>query len=295
MRMTTMTALALAGALGWPVVAGAAGDDEPIAYGQMVMAGRVDDPRITESSGIAASRLEAGTLWTHNDSGGDARLFQLEADGALRRAVDVDLPRPTDWEDICSFELDGQAWLLVGDIGDNGGRRRHVTLWLIAEPPAGATTATPARRIDVRFADGPRDCESLAFDPVTRQVILISKIDPRRDFEGFAGVYVLDLSEASTKKPVVVDRAATLQLKIPTAADVSPDGRRCMVTTYGDVYVYRRAEGQGWAEAFASEPQRVFMGPRGQCEAGGYDADGRAMVFTSEGVGRVLWKVSPAE
>ena len=37
------------------------------------------DERITESSGLAASRRHPGTVWTTNDSGDEARLFAVDA------------------------------------------------------------------------------------------------------------------------------------------------------------------------------------------------------------------------
>ncbi len=284
----------------------------PIDYGPMRIAGAITDAQITESSGLAAARAvgNEGMLWTHNDSGDLPRLFLLSDRGTVKATYRVDVPFATDWEDMCSFELDGEPYLLVGDVGDNGHQRARVTLWLIPEPTFDAERASelpgaftqklkPTRRIDVTYADGPWDCESVAFDPVRREIVLITKVDPRRPPVGRAGVYVLGLPDevASPEHagPIVVERAAELSLRITTAADISPDGLRIVVGTYGDAWQTVRQPDESWAQAFARPATLVALGPRGQSEAIAYDADGQTLVLTAEGVGKPVWRVSPRE
>ena len=44
--------------------------------------GTIQNSSINEASGIAASRMNANVLWTHNDSGDSARVFAMTAAGA---------------------------------------------------------------------------------------------------------------------------------------------------------------------------------------------------------------------
>jgi len=277
-----------------------------IEYAPMQIAGAVTDAQITESSGLAAARAagNAGMLWTHNDSGDVPRLFLLSARGTLKATFRVDVPFATDWEDLASFELDGEPYLLVGDIGDNAHRRKRVTLWLIPEPMFDPQRTSgfdlkikPTRRIDFTYADGPWDAESLAFDPAQREIIVVTKVDPRRPPVGLAGVYVFPLPDHDTPpevaEPIVAERAVELSLRITTAADVSPDGRRLVVATYGDGWQYVRRENESWPQALARPGTVVPLGPRGQSEALAFAADGHTLMLTAEGVGKPLWKVSP--
>ncbi|MEM9881603.1 MAG: hypothetical protein AAF800_01645 [Planctomycetota bacterium] len=278
---------------------------EAVAYGPMVEVGRLQDARIDESSGVAASRVAEGQFWTHNDSGGEARLFRFDRGGETTAVVRLDAPRPRDYEDLASFVWNGRPWLLVADVGDNQAVHDFVTLWMLPEPDG--TRRSEAVRVDVRYADGPRDCEAVAVDPVRGQVLLISKVDPRKVLRGggepVAAAYGFDLRDALRRLrdgggdagPLVVPRLAVLPLAIATGADVSPDGRRCVVLTYGDAWVFTRGEEQTWAEAFAVPPTRVPLGPRGQSEAVAFAADGRTLVVTTEGVNRPWWEVRPAE
>ena len=283
---------------GLPTLAAA----EPIAYGPMEAAGRVSDERIDESSGLAASRLHPGMLWTHNDSGDGPRLYLIDETGATRGSWVMPEATAFDWEDMCSFELDGKVYLLIGDVGDNRRRRNSVTLYLVEEPGEIKKDGVlpVVRRVEVTYADGPHDVESMGFDPERREVVLISKEWPDEETltVGRAGVYVLPFDApsaeaASAASPHVLDRVAELALTIPTGMDISPDGRRAVVTTFGDAFGYERGEGETWAEAFARPGVPIALGPRGQNEAVAYGMDGVTLWFTSEKAGQALWRVEP--
>ncbi len=83
----------------------------------------VEDPELNEASGLAMSLQHKDAVWIHNDSGDTARLFLVGLDGKTRAVVHLNQHKPLDWEDMCSLEIDGQAWLLIGDIGDNSRTR----------------------------------------------------------------------------------------------------------------------------------------------------------------------------
>lgn len=275
-----------------------------IDYGPMRVAGRLGDPRVNESSGLALSHANsdaAAHFWTHNDSGDTPRLFLMTANGVVVHEIRLDVPRAIDWEDMCSFVHDGVPYLLVGDVGDNEHRRRRVTLWLLRDPAwaAGQTDGTPqtvpaVRKIDFTYADGPQDCESIAFDPTSNTVVIVTKILPQRTTTiDTAGVYLLPLPEADTDDAVVLERVADLPLRITVGMDISPDGRRAVVATYGDGWEFARGDGDTWADAFARPPRQIALGPRGQSEAVAYGPDGATLYFTAEGEKKPVWKVAP--
>ncbi|MEJ1973596.1 MAG: hypothetical protein WDM96_14385 [Lacunisphaera sp.] len=88
-------------------------------YTGPIEVGRLAEPRNLEASGLAVSRRTPGLLWTHNDSGGEPILFALNTDGTLRGTLQLAGVTNRDWEDVAAFELDGQAWLMAAEIGDN--------------------------------------------------------------------------------------------------------------------------------------------------------------------------------
>ena len=247
-------------------------------------------------------------------------LYQLDRAGAVSASVTLNARGTLDIEDVCSFEWNGVPQLAVADTGDNRRKRASVSVMLLEEPEPrpgqNLRRYSVSRRIYFTYADGPQDCESIAFDPETRSLLLVTKSWP--DMETLsvppAGLYVLPLdggvkddsgdpvdaevnaaadADGTAAAPRVLQRVADLTLKVTTAADVSPDGRRLMVLTYGDAYQYVRAEGQTWAEAVAVSPTRVALGPRGQSEGLCFGRDGRTLWISSEGLNQPLYRVSP--
>ena len=71
--------------------------------------------------------------WNYNyKAAGDAIGF----DGKLRGSVRLAGMKNIDWEDMASFELDGRAWLMVGDIGENITRKTGAAVYVVPEPSA---------------------------------------------------------------------------------------------------------------------------------------------------------------
>ncbi len=106
-RGLTATALGLLLAAGLPAAAGA---EDTVAF-------EIEDPRITESSGLAAD-VANGLYWTVNDSGDGGTVYGLEDDGSLRGTLNF-RAQPTDVEAVA---VDGDR-LYVADIGDNEASR----------------------------------------------------------------------------------------------------------------------------------------------------------------------------
>ena len=92
------------------------------------------DRRIRESSGVVASRKHPGLLWTINDSGGDPMLFLTDTTGASLGAFTLSAATNVDWEALGRGRCGEDECLYIGDTGDNGERRRSVTLYRIHEP-----------------------------------------------------------------------------------------------------------------------------------------------------------------
>ena len=265
----------------------------PIPYGPGKEIARLANPEITESSGLAPSRIRPGAFWTHNDAGDKPRLFAFNDKGADLGAYMIQGATAVDWEDMASFSIGKRPYLLVGDVGDNQVRRKSYTLYLVAEPPVAAEPPRPASlplaaRMDFTYEDGPHNCESLAVDPVRREILLVSKTA-----EAGCKVYVLPLPREARVRDLVAKAVATLQVPTTTAMDVSPDGLRAVVLTYTDAYEYTREAKEDWGAAFGRAPRTIRMPPRPQGESICYGPDGRTLYLTSERAPSPLLQVSP--
>ena len=163
-----LTATCLAGCSGSDASAGR-------APGQMefVAAGRVENDKINEASGLARSQRQPGVLWTMNDSG-KPWLYAIGLDGAHLGRVDLNDSDNRDWEDLASFMLDGDPYLLVADIGDNQARYKKRTLYIAKEPRVDDDKTRVDWEIDFEYPNGPRDAESAAVDIENQRVLILS-------------------------------------------------------------------------------------------------------------------------
>lgn len=270
-------------------------------YSGPIEAGRMAEPRNLEQSGLAVSRRTPGLLWTHNDSGGEPTLFALNLDGSLRGSIQLTGVTNRDWEEVAAFELDGKAWLMAAEIGDNFAKHAQSMLHVIAEPdaarldPAKPLALAPDYTIHFSYEDGPRDCEALAVDPQERVIYLLTKRDlPNR-------LYRLPLAAAPADKAAVahfigtiwefpqpdgVQRLSPLPAVglsgWPTAMNFLPDGSGALVLTYGGIYLFPRRPGESWPAAFTHEPHRLPPFQLPQAESIAVTPDGSEIYLCSE-------------
>ena len=261
----------------------------------------VQDPQIQEASGIAASRTTENAVWMHNDSGDTPRLFLVDLNGTTRAIVHVTGVKATDWEDMCSFELDGESWLLIGDFGDNGNNRGKQTascqLLLLREPKppafdrkkgAAETSVDVIRTITFEFPEGPQNCESLAVDTVSRTILMVTKTDPFH-----SALYSLPLTLTSGKERLKAVKLASLGVTYATAMDVSPDGHQLVVVDMFSGAMLTRSDpkSESWTDACRRPVTVLNLPRRKQGETVCFTADGKAILLNSEGMSQPLWRI----
>jgi hypothetical protein len=270
MRSRLAVAALLASALLWPAAPALAQES-----GEAVVVTRLADPRIVESSGLALSRRHPGVVWTHNDSGDQARLFAVGSDGRTRAVLTLAGVEARDWEAVAAGRDDrGRPALFAGDIGDNNGVWPEVAVYRVTEPAVLRDATVPAVRYRLRYADGPRDAEALLIDPRSNRLYVATKaqiggglyqapsrLDP-------TGINVLH--HIARVPPVVTDGAFL------------PSGRGFVLRDYQQAHVYT---GPGRRVGSFDLPLQ-FQG-----ESLTVSADGRSLLVGSEGPGSELWRV----
>lgn len=247
----------------------------------------LDCEAIGESSGIALSTRDAQVVWTHNDSGDRARVFALNRIGKLVAEVHVDGAKSLDWEDMCSFERNGQHWLAVGDVGDNDVRRKSVVIYVIEEPQLpdrvkGRLNAKVAMELNVRYPDGPLNCEALAYDPLQEKFVLCSKETFR------TRLFEVKMPKEPGRHEIVAEQFGVLAVPIVTGADISRDGQRLILATYGPGGLLQRTAASGgsdakWNTADTHLFRAVELPARRQGESVCFDLIPDSLILTSEG------------
>ena len=254
---------------------------------------------LLEASGMQASFSREGDFFVHNDEG-EPVLYAIDQTGADHGSVLIVPAKNKDWEDITSVPVDEGRWLVVGDIGDNKAKRKSIKLYFVEEPKPGEFDRYSGRldlkhTISLKYPDGPRDCESMAFDPVSNQILLLSKRDKP------ARLYAIDLETALTegkaelaflgaiaslRPPTSRDRfkwgGKTDFISQPTGFDISSDGSYAVVITYRSLYRFRRKPGEDMISALQRKPDEVVGPPSIQNEAISFSADGKSIYVTTE-------------
>lgn len=281
------------------------------AFADAVAVGAISNERVREASGLAPSRRRADMLWVLNDSGNTPDLFAVTTNGTGVGVLRVEGVQNEDWEDLASFQMDGQPWLLVADCGDNPGFRDECLLHVVPEPPAApAMTARPAWTIRYRYEDGARDCESVAVDAPRKRVLLLSK-DSHTPV-----LYELALSPADRSALQTARRIGEIRTIPPpvgglsrgilarigsltTAMDLTEDGRRLAVLTYEHGYLFERGTNEEWSAVLPRPPARIELPEVAPAtvrkrEALCWGAGGRDLFVTGEQTPAPILHLAPA-
>ena len=270
--------------------------DADVAFDQTIfggpeMMGLLEHNPIREASGIVASRANPDVLWTHNDSGDEPRLYAFNTRGEHLGVYTLEGAEARDWEDIAlgPGPEPGQAYLYIGDIGDNYQQYEVTYVYRVPEPVVDAqqapldTTLADVATIRLRYPDGRYDAETLLLDPLTKDLYVITKRSTQ------VGVYRTAFPPSTT---AVNDLEPVMQLalaRVPDASsggqgavagDISPSGLEVLIKTYDRVYYWSRDSTA--APLFATTPVTLPYDVEPQGEAIGWAGDGNGYFTISE-------------
>ncbi|GAA4043690.1 hypothetical protein GCM10022233_11120 [Streptomyces shaanxiensis] len=233
----------------------------------------IKDPRITESSGLAASRQHPGVYWTHNDQDEGAYLYAVDSSTgetvATITMTGVGTPR-----DVEAIAIGPGNEIYVGDIGDNDGVEwPYVWVYRLPEPKTLKDQTIRATQYVVKYSDGTRDAESLVVHPKTGRVYIIDKLEDGGHL--YEAPAKLSPNGTNVFKPITpVDLWAT-------DAAFSPDGRTLAVRGYFGGIAY------DWNGGKLKRLERISV-PLGQGESVSYSPDGTKLMLGSEGAGSAV-------
>jgi hypothetical protein len=253
------------------------------------------DRALRETSGLAVSVRYPDVVWSHNDSGDDARVYALDRSGAVVARLDLEGIEARDWEAMdrgpCALDP-GTECLYLADTGDNVRRRDVLVIHLVPEPDpyADLETVSPEGSLRYLYPDGPRDAEAVAV-AADGTVVIVTKgrageirlfsIDPeavRRAIRDDAPVQL----DAGTRLPIEPDWDVG---RVATGAAFRPDGGVLAVRTLSEIYFF------GWPDLDEVAPPCFLGRQEPQGEAIAWEPSG-AILLSSEtnarGPGRLL-------
>ena len=216
--------------------------------------------------------------------------------GRVHAIVDLKGVDAVDWEDMCSFTWNDQAYLAIADCGDNAFRRKHITIYGFKEPdikliPTGADgkDAKPDKikvevdfEIKVKYPNGPLNCEAMTYDPWRRQFLLASKEQLQSQ------LFVVPFDPKDHKQDSTARPLGVFPIPVVTGATISDDGRLLALGTYGPTCLLRRntdtpAADARWISKLGDDLELIPAPMRKQGEAICFDKSGQKLLMTSEG------------
>lgn len=267
-------------------------------YLPAVMLAEVETDKLREVSGIAASRKHKNIFWVHNDSGDGPYVYALESSGKLKGALRVKGATAEDWEDMSLASCNkNKTCLYLGDIGDNGEKRRFVVVYTVEEPESISDKPIPLKqRLILYYPDAPHNAETLLVSAQTKSIYIVTK-----ERNGTAGVYKTPLPDTgNVEASFTMQKIAELNLlKLSgysntavvkaTGGDISPDGKRMILRTYGFAMEFQLNGKEPFDAIFQKKPAVVETPVEPQGEAIAYTADGNGLVTLSEGKHQPLY------
>jgi hypothetical protein len=233
------------------------------------------DPRFTEISGMTPSIRHPGVLWIHNDSGGGAKIYAVDAATCKTLAtLTITGARARDFEAIASGrDAQGKPVLWLGDIGDNLDSWTSVEILKIKEPKHLRSRTVSATAYSTTYADRPHNAETLLADPFRERLWLVTKQ------LAHGSLYRLP----SPLRMGVLNTAKKLRREggLITDGAISPQGDRYVLRDYVDAVIY---EGLPPGREIA----RVHLPFQLQGEAISWSPDGYSLLIASERDGRLI-------
>jgi hypothetical protein len=256
--------------------------------------GTLDNPKIMEASGIAASRKNPGYFWVNNDS--DAAgpiLYLIDSLGKGKKEYVLGGAIQRDWEDIAVVgESDGSATVYVADFGDNFlDNTNHAIYWFkdlkITTNPY--TVLTDVNKLTFRLPDGFHDMETLLIDQKTKDIFVISKRENNKRLYKIPAAKVVNATTVTAEfiEELTFSVPFTNDLKIQqayylTGGSVSPDNSEILIRNYIGAYYWKRKSGESIPDALLRGAKAVPYKLEPQGEGITFSHDGSGYYTISE-------------
>jgi hypothetical protein len=202
---------------------------------------------------MAASRLVPDRLYHVNDSWRSNPVFFItDLDGQNLQSVSIQYAptdRAVDIEDMDVGRCGDTSCLFIGDVGDNLKSRATIRIVVIEEVSETSTLVEAKQTLSLRYPDGAHDAESLAVHPngdiyiLTKETVSLLGTAPARLYKlpratwETAGEDVLTLEYVgSIDLRALSGTTVNVFSHLATGMDISGDGSRLLVLTYGEVF-----------------------------------------------------------
>lgn len=235
-----------------------------------------------ELSGIAASKINKGILYVHDDNK-NMPIIITNTKGDDLGLILLDNAPTINPEDISvgPGPDPSKSYIYYADIGDNNTNRSSVNVYRLEEPvltnpnPQTQIHLTP-ERIQLKYPTGSFNAETILVDPLTKDIYIATKESNRTTI--YIAPYPQSTTSITTLKPIV-----KANFDLLTSGDVSPDGKEILLRNKGQIFYWQRDPQKTIAATILSKPFRApYIGNEPQGEGVGFAADGSGYYTDTE-------------
>jgi hypothetical protein len=257
---------------------------------------------LDEASGMAASAIAEGRLYHTNDTWSPSPVFFVTDEmGQTLQTVGLEElssnGRLDDIEDMDVGACGDQSCLFIGDIGDNSSKRPELRIFVIEEFTGVPASVPPKQILRVQYPDGSHDAESLAVHPngdiyiLTKEGISLLGTPPAKLYKLPRDIWENAGDEVLTLEPVGSIDLRTLSgttvnvfSHIATGMDISSDGQRLLILTYGEVFEIAVDVSQLTGEMISTETlyKQIEVTTLLQQESISYASEGYSFFYSAE-------------
>lgn len=206
-----------------------------------------------ESSGIEVNN--PSNIWTHNDSGDSARIYNIDTTGNILRVICLQVDTAKDCEESTQDSI-GNYY--IGDFGNNNNDRTDLRIYKIPNPDSIASDTITPQIIRFHFPDQHMfpppsneqnfDCEAMFH--FHDSLYLFSK---NRGTSSYCKMYRLPDQEGDYTAELIDSFDTGTWV---TAADISPDGTRMALLSETNIWLFTDIEGSNF---FGGNQQQIQM------------------------------------
>lgn len=233
---------------------------------------------LSEASGLVDSQKQPGFLWSHEDAGSPDEIYLLNRQGKVVGKMRTPFYN-NDWEDLAigPGPQTNETYLYIGDVGDNSSSQDIKRIYRFPEPASLSSTITAFDRIQFRYPDGAADAETILFDPLTRDLYIVTKWLPK------ARLYRLAYPQ-STTQVITAEKVGEMTIGSDlTGGSISMIGTEIIVRGYSAIYYWKRKPEENVGEVLLKAPIKTLpyqFEPQG--EAVCFDKDNKGYFTVSE-------------
>ena len=239
----------------------------------------LNNKKLDEISGIAASINNPGYLWAHNDSKNRAEVYLIDKKLNIAMTCKLRGVENRDWEDITvgPGPEAGKNYVYVGEIGDNDEKYKLKMIYRFEEPILSSGETIDITDFDTITFRLPKkkDTETLMIDPLTRDLYIVSKREEP--------VHVYELPYPySTSDTILATEVLSLPMTQIVAGTISADGKKVLLKNYKTIYYWSNPSGKPLKELLKERAQDIPHEEEPQGESITWAPDGSGFYTLSE-------------